>query len=103
MPKKQVTALRQQKPNAEAELRVQLKSRRQIEALVAALAPETLHPAGDKAEASVRISGKVLRVTITARDSSALRAIVTSYIRMLKAVSNVFASISDVTREHIPA
>jgi len=86
--------MQQRKLGAEAEIRVQLRSRRELRAAAAALAPETTHPAGKRAEVRIQVRGNMLKVNIEAHDSSALRAVMTSYLRMLKAISNVFASLA---------
>ena len=95
MESKPVIAMQQRKLAAEAEVRVLLRSRRELKAAAAALTPEATHPAGNRAEVRVQVRGNMLRVRIGARDSSALRAVMTSYLRMLKAISNVFASLAD--------
>jgi len=83
--------MRKGKLGAEAEVRVLLRSRREITAAAAALTPEAKHPTGKKAQVEVQVRGNMLKVRIRARDSSTLRAVMTSYLRMLKAISNVLA------------
>jgi len=83
---------------AEAEVDVTLRSRRELNAIAAALKPETMHPAGERAQASIKVRGHVLIVKFNAQDSSALRAIMSSYLRMLKATTNVCMSL--LNQEH---
>jgi tRNA threonylcarbamoyladenosine modification (KEOPS) complex Pcc1 subunit len=64
-----------------------------MEAIAEALRPEILHPAGEKARARITKRGKVLKLQFGARDSSALRAIMTSYLRLLVAAVNVSRSL----------
>lgn len=64
-----------------------------MEAIAEALRPEILHPAGEKAQASVTKRGKMLKLQFKARDSSALRAIMTSYLRLLAVAVNVSKSL----------
>jgi tRNA threonylcarbamoyladenosine modification (KEOPS) complex Pcc1 subunit len=64
-----------------------------MEAIAEALRPEILHPAGEKAQASVTKKGKMLKLQFKARDSSALRAIMTSYLRLLAVAVNVSKSL----------
>jgi tRNA threonylcarbamoyladenosine modification (KEOPS) complex Pcc1 subunit len=90
--------MKHNKFNAEAEVDVVLRSRRQLNAIATALAPETLHPAGDKAEARIIVRARSLEIKLRARDSSSLRAIMSSYLRMLKATVNVCQSMLDVGR-----
>jgi tRNA threonylcarbamoyladenosine modification (KEOPS) complex Pcc1 subunit len=73
------------KPNAYAILRITLKSKRQINALYSALKPELMHPAGKKAQATILTRGRTLKLVFQAKDSSTLRAIFSSYLRMLAA------------------
>lgn len=84
--------------DAEAEVDVILRSRRELHAIAAALAPETLHPAGEKAQATITIRGHVLMIRFRARDSSSLRAIMSSYLRMVKAAANVCGSLLSLER-----
>jgi len=44
-----------------------------------------MHPAGKKAHATILTRGKTLRIAFQANDSSTLRAIFSSYLRMLAA------------------
>jgi tRNA threonylcarbamoyladenosine modification (KEOPS) complex Pcc1 subunit len=84
--------------DAEAEVDVILRSRRQLHAIAAALGPETMRPAGEKAHATIRIRGQVLKIKFGARDSSSLRAIMSSYLRMVKAAANVCGSLLSLER-----
>ena len=77
------------KTKAEAKISVTFRSKRQLEAIAQALSPELSHPAGQKAEARLTRKGKILRIEFVARDSSSLRAIMSSYLRMLAATISV--------------
>ena len=81
------------KDTAEARISVLFRSRQQMDAIAEALRPEILHPAGEKAQASVTKRGKMLKLQFKARDSSALRAIMTSYLRLLAVAVNVSKSL----------
>jgi len=85
--------MRRTKDSAEARISVLFRSRQQMEAIAEALRPEILHPAGEKAQARITKGGKMLRLQFEARDSSALRAIMTSYLRLLGAAVNVSRSL----------
>lgn len=74
---------------ANARVIVQFRSGREATAAAEALRPEAAHPAGRKGRATISIKEKQLIVRLEARDSRALRAIMTSYLRMLAAVLNV--------------
>ena len=79
-------------------MNILLRSRKQLNAIAAALAPETLHPAGVKANARIIRRGQGLKIVFRARDSPSLRAIVSSYLRMLKATTTVCVSLLDLER-----
>jgi tRNA threonylcarbamoyladenosine modification (KEOPS) complex Pcc1 subunit len=85
--------MRRTKGSAEAEISVMFRSRQEMEAIAEALRPEILHPAGEKAQARITKRGKKLKLQFEARDSSALRAIMTSYLRLLGAAVNVSRSL----------
>ncbi len=78
---------------ASATVRVAFRTTRQSKAVAAALAPELQHPAGKKAKASILVRGKKMSLQFYARDSTTLRAIVSSYLRMLAASLNVSNSL----------
>jgi len=85
--------MRRTKGSAEAKISVLFRSPQQLEAIAEALRPEILHPAGEKAHAKVTKAGKTLKLQFEAENSSALRAIVTSYLRLLGAAVNVSRSL----------
>jgi len=87
--------MRRTKDSAEARVSVLFRSRQQMEAIAEALGPEVLHPAGEKAQARITKGGKMLELQFEGRDTSALRAIMTSYLRLLGAAVNV----SDLLRQ----
>jgi tRNA threonylcarbamoyladenosine modification (KEOPS) complex Pcc1 subunit len=69
-----------------------------MRAVAEALAPELSHPAAEKAGAKIVTRGKALSLTFEARDSTALRAIMSSYLRMLAASLNVSNSLLELER-----
>ena len=87
--------------NAEAEVSLQLRSRKQLNAIAAALAPEASHSAGEKAHARITLRGQRLKIVFKARDSPSLRAIMNSYLRMLKATTTVCGSLLDLEKGHV--
>jgi len=86
--------------NAEAEVSILLRSRKQLNAIAAALAPEASHPAGKKSTASIMLRGKQLKIVFRSRDSPSLRAIMNSYLRMLRATTTVCESTVNIERRH---
>jgi tRNA threonylcarbamoyladenosine modification (KEOPS) complex Pcc1 subunit len=71
-----------------------------MQAIAQALVPETSHPAGEKAQARIVTRGKMLKLQFKAQDSSSLRAIMSSYLRMLRATVTVSKSILELERRH---
>jgi len=83
---------------ARADLSIRVGSRRLAEAIASSLSPEVNHPAGSKARVSVRVKQRNLELTFLARDSTALRATMNSYLRMVAAclkVTDALESISE--------
>jgi len=70
---------------ATAILRVTFSSKGRLRAIAEALRPEASHPAGEKARAILSVRARTLTLVFEAKDSSALRAIMNSYLRMLSA------------------
>lgn len=85
-------------PKAHANVRIAFQSRRQMLAVARALNPEAMHPAGRKAQARIVSRGKTLRLSFEAKDTSTLRAIVSSYLRLLAASLNVCKSLLQLER-----
>lgn len=78
---------------AGATVRVTFRTTQQSKAIAAALAPEIQYPAGKKAKARILVRGKKMSLQFYAKDSTTLRAIVSSYLRMLAASLNVSNSL----------
>lgn len=85
---------------AQATVRVHFRTRQQMNAIAAALGPELHHPASEKAGARILARGRKLNLRFAARDSTALRAIMNSYLRMLAASLNVSYSLTQLERSH---
>jgi len=85
--------------DAEAEVSLLLRSRKQLRAIAAALTPEASNPAGEKANAKITLRGQQLRIIFRARDSPSLRAIMTSYLRMLKGTTTVCGSLLEAEHQ----
>jgi tRNA threonylcarbamoyladenosine modification (KEOPS) complex Pcc1 subunit len=78
---------------ANARITVRFRTKRQTLAVADALRPEASHPAGKKGHATIVARGNQLSVRLEAKDSAALRAIMTSYLRMLAAIVNVLTEL----------
>ncbi len=81
---------------ASATVRVAFQTSQQTRAVAAALAPELQHPAGEKARATILVRGRKMSLQFYAKDSTALRAIMSSYLRMLAACLNVSNSLTQL-------
>ena len=73
---------------AHARLRITFRSRKQVKAIIDALKPELLHPAGDKTQAKIITRGRLLELAFKSRETTTLRAILSSYLRLLSASIN---------------
>lgn len=87
-------------PKASATVRVIFRTQQQTKAIAHALTPELSHPAGEKARARIMIRGKKLSLRFEARNSTTLRAIMSSYLRMLAASLNVSDSLMQLEHSH---
>ncbi|HUK50300.1 MAG TPA: KEOPS complex subunit Pcc1 [Terriglobales bacterium] len=92
-------AVPQAKSTAKARVAITFRSRHQMESVATALSPELSHPAGQKANARLIRRNKMLRIEFEARDSSSLRAIMSSYLRMLTAIINVSSSLLELEKK----
>jgi tRNA threonylcarbamoyladenosine modification (KEOPS) complex Pcc1 subunit len=81
---------------AEAEVRIYPRSRTQKNAIAASLTPETVYPAAEKAQANIVVRRHTVTIRFRARDSSTLRAIMSSYLRMAKATTSVCQSLLEM-------
>jgi len=82
---------------ASAKLSIQVNSRRLADAIAKSLTPEIDHPAGSKSRVRVRVELRRLELTFLARDATALRATMNSYLRMIAACLNVTEAIENIT------
>jgi tRNA threonylcarbamoyladenosine modification (KEOPS) complex Pcc1 subunit len=80
---------------ASAKLSIQINSRRLADAIAKSLSPEIDHPAGAKARVRVQVKEKRLELIFLARDTTALRATMNSYIRMIGACLKVTEAIEN--------
>lgn len=69
-----------------------------MKAIAQGLSPELRHPASERANARIVIRGGKLSLRFEASDSAALRAIMSSYLRLLAASLNVSDSLIQLER-----
>lgn len=91
--------MKRTRTKAYAKVRVVFQSARQMRAVTDALVPELSRATGEKARAAIVTRGKALSLRFEARDSTTLRAIMSSYLRMLAASLNVSKSLLQL--EHV--
>jgi len=80
-----------------AKITLHLSSRRLIEAIAKSLRPELGGRVDTKAHASLKVDGKRLELKFHARDTTSLRAILNSYLRMISACVRVARVLDDLT------
>jgi tRNA threonylcarbamoyladenosine modification (KEOPS) complex Pcc1 subunit len=85
-------------PKASAILRIGFRSQRQMLAVADALKPETMHLAGSRAWTTVVARGRELVLRFEGRDSASLRAVVTSYLRLIRASVNSSNALLELDR-----
>jgi len=85
---------------ARATVRVIFGTKQQADAIAKALSPELFHPAGERAMARLVVSGLTMSIHFEARDSIALRAIMSSGLRILAASLNVSDSLIQLERSY---
>jgi len=83
--------------SATAKLSIMLNSRRVAASIARSLSPETNHSAGSKSRVRISVGQKKLELTFIARDATALRAIMNSYLRMIRACLRVTEAIENIT------
>jgi len=70
---------------AQATLRIGFRSRNSMHAVAEALKPELTGFTRGRARAQIRTQGRSISLHLEAKDTTALRAIVSSYLRLLTA------------------
>lgn len=83
---------------AKASLKIGFQSERELNAILDSLRPELQHPAGEKATARISTRGNSLIVHFEANNSTSLRAIFSSYLRLLAASIRVCDSLIKLER-----
>jgi len=81
--------------HARAEVSISFKSRRLADSIAKSLSPEANHPAGTKSRVRVRVQQRRLDITFLARDVTALRATMNSYLRIITASLRVTEALAN--------
>jgi len=83
---------------AGASLRIPFRSEKQMRAIADALRPEAAHPPGTKAHAIIVARRKELILKFNGKDSTTLRAIMSSYLRLIRASVNTCNAVLQLER-----
>jgi KEOPS complex subunit Pcc1 len=73
-----------------ARIRIELSSEKLLRVLLKALLPETKKPTTSRSKVSVEGKGRKLTIRIEAKDTSALRATLNSYLRWVALVKDTY-------------
>ncbi|RLI22701.1 hypothetical protein DRO54_00545 [Candidatus Bathyarchaeota archaeon] len=74
---------------AEATVKFEFDSEQTLETVFNALKPETLSAPTERSRAHIEVDGKNLILKFEARDSTALRAALNSYLRWIKLIIEI--------------
>ena len=74
---------------ANSYIEIEFASSREVEAISSALLPEVKDSRTSRSEMKVETKGKVLILKISAKDTTALRAITNSYLRWIATIKEI--------------
>ena len=81
---------------AQAIIRLIFSSEKQLKVVLEALKPETRTPATRRSKVQIKGEGNSLTLSFKARDTSALRAAVNSYLRWILLTKTIVESVSEL-------
>ena len=81
---------------AQAIIRLNFSSEKQLKVVLDALKPETQTPSTRRSKVHMKSEGNSLTLDFRARDTSALRAAVNSYLRWILLTKTVLESVSEL-------
>ncbi|HKM76898.1 MAG TPA: KEOPS complex subunit Pcc1 [Candidatus Bathyarchaeia archaeon] len=84
---------------ANAKIKISLRSSRELKSVFNSLMPELHNLPGNRARASAKVYDRTLQLTFEAEDSTALRAIISSFLRITKASLNSCDTLIAVTEQ----
>jgi tRNA threonylcarbamoyladenosine modification (KEOPS) complex Pcc1 subunit len=76
---------------ARAVIRLSFQSKNHLDVVLRALKPETEKPLTSRSRVQLGGEGKVLTLVFEARDTSALRAVINSYLRWIALVNDTWS------------
>jgi len=83
---------------AQAVIRLNFSSEKQLKVVLEALKPETRTPSTRRSKVQMKGEGNSLTLNFKARDTSALRAAINSYLRQISMLINVTRLIEESAR-----
>ena len=81
---------------AQAVIRLSFSSEDQLKVVLEALKPETTAPSTRRSKVQMKAEGDSLTLNFEARDTSALRAAINSYLRWILLAKTVLESVSEL-------
>jgi len=81
---------------AQAIIRLNFSSEKQLKVVLEALKPETRSPATRRSKVEMKGEGNSLTLNFKARDTSALRAAINSYLRWILLTKSILESVSEL-------
>ena len=81
---------------AQAVIRLSFSSEDQLKVVLEALKPETTAPSTRRSKVQMKVEGDSLTLNFEARDTSALRAAINSYLRWILLAKTVLESVSEL-------
>jgi len=81
---------------AQAIIRLNFSSEKQLKIVLEALKPETRSPATRRSKVEMKGEGNSLTLNFEARDTSALRAAMNSYLRWILLTKSILESVSEL-------
>lgn len=79
-------------------IHLETSSEKQVEAILKALLPETRKPATYRSKVSIKGEGRTLIMQVDAKDTSALRATLNSYLRWIALVEDTYETLGQLER-----
>ena len=80
----------------QAIIRLNFSSEKQLKVVLEALKPETRRPSTRRSKVQMKGEGNSLTVNFAARDTSALRAAINSYLRWILLTKTMLESVSEL-------
>ncbi|MFH0847902.1 MAG: KEOPS complex subunit Pcc1 [archaeon] len=78
-----------------AEISIPLTSRKEAQSILQALNPETRISFGPRSKVNLRLKGRSLQIIAAAKDVTALRAILNSYLRWISGCSETISTVKE--------